>query len=145
MFGENNKDVVRQFFEALNQGNMAMIDEALAPTYAGHFIGMVAAPLSRDAFKQFMSMSLTTFPDFHHEVVDIFAEGDKVAVRLRYSGTQHGVFMGLPPTGTQVVFEGINVFYLAHGKITHHWSVSDMLGMQQQLGMLAAPPQPTTA
>ena len=88
-----------------------------------------------------MGAARVAFPDFHHTVEDLVAEGDKVVPRLTLRGTHQGDFQGLPPTGKQVTFSGINVMRLEDGKIVEHWSIGDTLGMLQQLGAIPAPVQ----
>jgi predicted ester cyclase len=44
--------------------------------------------------------------------------------------------MGIPPTGNRVNFTGISIYRIEGGKIAESWSVSDLLGMMQQLGAI---------
>ena len=46
--------------------------------------------------------------------------------------------MGRPATGNLVVVTGINIEYMAGGKIVEHWSAPANLSMMRQLGMLPA-------
>jgi steroid delta-isomerase-like uncharacterized protein len=139
MSAEANKAVVRRFFDELNHGNVSALDDLLDAQYAGHFTG-IPVPMNRDGFKQFADLSTGPFPDFFHEIEDLLAEDDKVVARVTYSGTHKREFMGMPATGKQVRFSGINVFSLKGGKIIEHWSQSDQLSMLQQMG--AIPSQP---
>ncbi|HZG68129.1 MAG TPA: ester cyclase [Herpetosiphonaceae bacterium] len=134
---EENKAVVRRFFEMLNAGNLSALDDILAPSYAGHFGG--APQMDRTAFKQFVGAFFTALPDLHHAVEDLFGEGDKIALRLTLSGTHRGPFQGLAPTGKHVSFSAINTMQLRDGKIVEHWSEFDGIGMMQQLGAMPAP------
>jgi predicted ester cyclase len=59
-----------------------------------------------------------------------------VVARLTQSGTHHGIFLGIPPTGKRVQVTGIEIFRLAGGKIVEHWNSYDDLGLFQQLGVL---------
>ena len=136
MSAEENKAVVRRFFEVLNTGNLAALDDILAPTYVGHFGG--APQMDRTAFKQFVSGFFTALPDLHHAVEDLIGEGDKIALRLTLSGTHQGDFQGLPPTGKHVAFSAINTIHLKNGRIAEHWSEFDGIGMMQQLGAMPA-------
>ncbi|NIQ33001.1 MAG: ester cyclase, partial [Nitrososphaeria archaeon] len=48
-----------------------------------------------ESLKQRLKMGFKAFPDWHETIEDIIAEGDKVWVRLAYTGTHKGEFMGL--------------------------------------------------
>lgn len=74
--------------------------------------------------------------DVHFVVEDLIAEGDPVVARLTQSGTHHGIFLGIPPTGKRVRISGVEIFRNADGKIVEHWNNYDDLGLSQQLGAL---------
>jgi len=84
-------------------------------------------------------MFLTAFPDLYFTVEDLIAEGDEVVARVTMSGTQHGAFMGIPPTGKHVTITGIDINRFVGGKSVEHWVEMDTLGMMQQLGVIPAP------
>jgi predicted ester cyclase len=50
------------------------------------------------------------FPDAQTIIEDLIAEGDKVVVRSITRATQIGPMMGLPPTGRQVDYGGVDIF-----------------------------------
>ena len=83
-----------------------------------------------------MNWSSTALPETHVTVEDMIAEEDKVVVRLSMSVTQHGAFLGLPPTGKHVTFTGIDIIRIAGGKLVERWAETDMLGLLQQLGVV---------
>jgi predicted ester cyclase len=64
------------------------------------------------------------------------AEGDKVAVRFTVRGTHRGEFMGIAPTGKEVVVQGMDINRMANGKIVERWGIADSLSMLQQLGVI---------
>ena len=139
MSAEENKAVVRRFFDELNRGNVSALDDLLDDQYTGHFTG-VPVPMNRQSLKQFVDLSAGPFPDFSHQIEDLLAEDDKVVARVTYSGTHRREFMGLPATGKQVRFSGINIFWLKGGKVVEQWSQSDQLSMLQQMGAIPAQP-----
>jgi len=69
----------------------------------------------------------------------LLAEGDKVAVRFTVEGTQQGALLGIPPAGKHFRISDIGIYRLAEGKIAENWEQADMLGLMQQLGLLAPP------
>ena len=67
----------------------------------------------------------------------MFAEGDKVAIRWTWRGTDKGEFelMKIAPTGKHVMMTGISILHIVSGKIEQEWIEEDMLGEMQQLGI----------
>ena len=68
--------------------------------------------------------------------MSMIAEGDKVAARIKMTGTHTGEFMGIPPTDRQVSFTGIYIARIANGKIVEHWGEEDSVSLLQQLSVL---------
>ncbi|MBV9278940.1 MAG: ester cyclase [Chloroflexi bacterium] len=132
--------VVRHLFEeGLNQRNTAVFDEVLAPNYVNYdFPAPTPGP---EGFKQVMAMFFHAFPDIHEVSEDVISEGDKVAVRGRFTGTHGGEFMGIPATGKQVRVSYIGMYPVENGQIVENWVQMDLLGMMQQLGVAPRPEQ----
>ena len=93
--------------------------------YFFHVAG-VPLPVDWNGRKQFVAAVKKVFPDIHHHILDIVAEGDKVAVRFNITGTHKGEFQGILPTGKEVAIDG---------KIVEEWLNSDMMGLMQQIRM----------
>ena len=145
MSTEENKAIVRRLFsEALDRGNLAALDELVAPTFRFHVPGS-PVPLDRESAKHFTLMFRTAFPDLQHTIEDLVSEGDKVVARLTVRGTHHGDFQGMPATGKPMAVSAIHVFRRAGGRIVEQWGVIDQLGMVQQLGLMPAPAQAASA
>ena len=137
---EQNKALFRQFVEEIfNQGNMSAIDELLAPDFVEHEELPPGIPSGREGVKQMTMMFRSAFPDFKTTIDDMVAEGDKVVVRMTWSGTHKGEFMGIPPTGKSVSFGVIDIVRFAGDKFVEHWGLMDSTSMMQQLGAVPAP------
>lgn len=107
---EDNKTLVRrEFEEMLNQeGNLDAAEEIYAPNYVGHappfgdIPGIEGAKQSAVTYRQ-------AFPDLQTTIEDMVAEGDKIVVRYRGSGTHEGDTEAFgPPTGKA---DGDNGYY----------------------------------
>ena len=135
---EQNKHVVRQFFEAFDRHDTERIGRLVSNTdYTFHFLGM--PPMDWNGHKQFIIAITNAFPDVHHEIVDIVAEGeDKVADRFNITGTHKGEFQGISPTGKKTSFGGMQFCTIKNGKIIEIWANVDMMGMMQQIGAIPA-------
>ncbi|MEX2247224.1 MAG: ester cyclase [Dehalococcoidia bacterium] len=134
-----NKQLIRRFYEAIDEGDPAILDQFIARGYDDHnppFPNLSPGLAgSREAFH----LALTAFSDFRHEVIDQIAEGDRVVTRMTASGRHTGEFLGIPATGKEVTMTGIAVHRIVDGKIAEHWSEVDGFGLFQQLGAFPAP------
>ena len=99
------------------------------------------SPSGVAGLKQFVSGLRATFPDFRYTVEDVLGEGDRVALRVRASGTMKGDFMGMRATGKSASWEEIHCCRMRDGKLAEHWANVDQLGMLQQLGLAPTPGQ----
>lgn len=139
MSTENNKANVRRGYEAVNQKNLAVFDELLTPDIVFHIASTTMQGL--EAYKQFLAMLFTAFPDLQFTIEDMIAEGDFVVVRHTTRGTHQGNFRGIPPTGKQVSGTGMFIDRIVNGKAVEQWMNGDDLGLLQQLGVVPTPEQ----
>jgi steroid delta-isomerase-like uncharacterized protein len=136
---EDNKQAMRRFYqEVINGRNLDALDELLTPDGVDHTFGSQNA----EQAKQFFGMVQQAFPDLHAEVHDVIAEGDLVAVRVTYTGTHQGEFVGIPATGKQTTTNGVDWFRMQGGRQAEHWGGPDMLSLLAQLGVMPGPDAP---
>ncbi len=136
---EANRQASRRIIEeAFSQGNLAVIDEVVAPDAVGHDPANPENTRGPEGIKQLIGMYRAAFPDLQFTVEDLIAEGDKVVVRWSSSGTHRGELMGLAPTGKRATVTGTGIDHFVDGKIVESWNHWDTLGLMRQLG--AAPP-----
>lgn len=134
MPGEQNKAVVRRFFEEVwNQGKEDVVDEIFAPTVL--FNGQI---ITREALKRSLAGRRAAFSDIHVTVEDQVAEGEKVSTRRTWRATHRGPYRGVAPTGKQVTWTQISVVRFSQGRVVEDWAVADEVGILQQLGALSA-------
>jgi steroid delta-isomerase-like uncharacterized protein len=140
MSTEQNKATAHQFIEeVLNQGNMSRINDLLAPDFVEHEEMPPGVPRDREGVTLLMTMLRSAFPDFKATIDDMIAEGDKVVVRMTWTGAQQGEFMGMPPSGKPMSIGVIDIFRMGKGKLVEHWGLSDTMSMMEQLGAMPAP------
>jgi steroid delta-isomerase-like uncharacterized protein len=139
---EQNKALVRRYFEEINSFNAGVLDELLLPDYVDHNPPPVPnlAPGLAGA-RQAFEVARRAFPDGWHIIEDQLADGDKVLTYLRAGGTFAEELIGIPPTGKPVSMSGMAVHRIAHGKLAEHWGVQDLAGLFQQIGLMPAGPQ----
>jgi steroid delta-isomerase-like uncharacterized protein len=136
MSTETNKQLVERGFQGLmNRGELALADELVSADFVNHE-APPDAPRGPAGLRGMVTMLRTAFPDFHIEVAELIAEGDKVVARTTLQGTHTGPYVGIPPTGRPFVQDQIHIFRFADGKAVEHRAVRDDLGMLQQLGVI---------
>ncbi len=84
---EENKAIIRKGIEAVNERNLALLDELMASDFFDHTL----QTRGLEGAKQFYALFFKGFPDFHMAIEDIVAEGDKVWVRLKSTGTHRRI------------------------------------------------------
>ena len=138
MSAEENKAIQRRIYEAFSQGNLAVLDELIAPDVISHEERLPGMEPGLEGLKQSLTMFHSAFPNLTMTPEEIIAEGDMVAARIVVQGTNTGEFMGNPPTGKQINFAGFDINRFADGKLVEHWGLTDFPKLMQQLGV--APP-----
>ena len=135
----SNKATLTRFQEALSSGDWELIsktiDEVVEPD------ALIRTPLpieatGADLLKELFGRLHRAFPDLHITVEDLIAEGDKVVSRNSVTGTHHGEYMGLPPTGKSVTYNEIFIFRFASGRIAETWGVIDVFSQLRHLGAI---------
>ena len=142
MSSEENKELVRQMVEEIfTRGNASRVNEFLAPNFIEHEELPPGIPSNREGVKQLTTQLHSAFPDFKATIDDTIAEGDKVVIRMTWTGTHKGEFMGIPPTGKSVSFGVIDIIRVAGGQFVEHWGQMDDMSMMRQLGAIPEPGQ----
>ena len=132
---EENKRIVRRYQEIYNRNDLDRLTEVVSEDLLTPNI-MPGIPTGLDGAKAAHRLMLAGFPDYQTVIEDLLAEGEKVAARIRMTGTHAGEFMGIPATGKRVEFTGIYIARIANGKIVEHWGEEDSVSLLQQLGVL---------
>lgn len=136
MTPEQNKAIVRRWFEETDKGNAAVVDELCAQNYLDHNPPLPGMPEGSGGVRRANELLRAAFPDTVHTIEDQVAEGDKVVTRLRARATFSGELLGIPPHGKVVEIGGISIHRLADGKLVEHWAQADLWSLMQQLGAI---------
>ncbi|MDQ3705115.1 MAG: ester cyclase [Chloroflexota bacterium] len=130
---EKNKQVVRRWVEQMcGQGKLEVAEEIFAAEVTDHNPIPNQQP-GIEGQKQVLLELWAAFPDFHTEINDIIAEGDRVVLRWTGRGTHEGYFGDIGPTGRQIVYTGVDIVKIAGGKIVERWGISDDAGLLAQI------------
>ncbi len=75
--------------------------------------------------ERYIKPFLTGFPDLKIEVLDLFGEDDRYAMRMRGTGTHDGDYFGTPATGKHLDYSGIVVLRMQGDKVAEVWGHSN--------------------
>jgi predicted ester cyclase len=81
-------------------------------------------------------MAFKAFPDWHETIEDIIAEGDKVWIRVKTTGTHTGEWMGIAPTGRKITSEMVDIYRIVDGKHVEGRFIVDQLDFFKGLGVI---------
>jgi predicted ester cyclase len=122
-----NRDLFRRMVdEVWNRGDPDAI--------ARHFAPDLAAEVRRHH-----EQLVRAFSDLRVEILDMVAEGDRVAARLMVSGVHdRGPFAGRSPTGRRLMWGSFRFWRIVAGTIAETWAMQDRLSLMEQLGTAQA-------
>jgi len=123
---KNNKALVRRFLEEVSRGNISVIDELLSPDFVDRSLLPGQGP-TREDFKRSVAEILDAFSTTSFTIEEQIAEGDTVVTKYKERSVIRGEFGGLPPTGTEEMFEGIYIHRISDDKIIEEWSQANTL------------------
>jgi predicted ester cyclase len=118
-----------------NRGDFRLAETMFTPGMVLHFRGQ-NHPLTPEAGIGVVKAWRTAFPDFHFDLEDMIVEGNKVALRIPFTGTHQGKFWGLEPTGKVIHVTETLILRIEGGKIAEMWEDYDEYGMRLQLGLI---------
>ena len=132
---EGLKAIARRWIEGgWQQGRADMVDELHAPHFVDH--DSAGRTSDREGFKEGIIQLYAAFPDFHAVIEDLVVDAAamKVVVRWVANGTHRGTFMGIPPTGKRIAFQGIEIIRLEGERIVERWGEWNGIDLLEQLG-----------
>ncbi len=151
-----NVAVALRFKKSQGTPEMPQVEkEVLAPGYnrvrGGNFH---LAGNARDQDFPLPGMYLrTAIPDRVDVIEQVIAEGDRVGMLFRVTGTHTGNFFGIPPTGRKIDLYEVALLRIAEGRMVEGWFMMDETALLKQLGAkmpprkdgrLVAPPLPAS-
>ena len=129
---EENKAIVRRFIEAYNKHDLSSFEDFVAPDFVDH----THQQQGLESLKQLFAMAFKAFPDWHETIEDIVAEGDKVWIHVKTTGTHTGEWMGIAPTGKKVTSEMVDIYRIVNGKHVEGRFIGDQLDFLKKLGVI---------
>jgi hypothetical protein len=129
---DRNKALIRQFMQDVDRlpGSEA-IDKWMTADFTMRVNG--GPPMNLEAYRGALAQMNQGFSKLTHEMHDIVAEGDLVAVTVTVRATHSGEYQGLAPTGKSIASEEAIFWHLRDGKIASQIVIVDTASVQRQL------------
>lgn len=114
-------------------GDISLVDSLHAPDFIDHSSAGRAS--DNEGFKAGLNELYQAFPDFLATTEDLVidVQNGKAVIRWSAVGTHQGVFMGIPPKGKRIAFQGIEIITVKNGRITARWGEWDGMDIMEQL------------
>lgn len=134
---EQHKAVITALWDAMNARRLDARDALVAADVVRHCPATPDVQIrSLEDCTTFMRGFDTALPDNVQTLPKLVADEDHVAAWSSYTGTQHGTFGSLAPSGRRAEFEFAAIFRMAAGKVAEWWVTWDNMGILGQLGAL---------
>jgi predicted ester cyclase len=132
---ETNKAVIRSFVDSVNTQNWDRLRILLSPNFIRHSNAAGTAEVrSAEELITYLKGEYVTFPDAEETLLDLVAEGESVAVRSHFRGTQVGSMGSYPPSNKVLSATYLAIYRLESGRIAEAWVEWDNLYGLEQLG-----------
>ncbi len=123
MSAEENKALVRRFFEARVKTDLDALDKMLAPDFVSHTTRVLPGQqLDREGYKRTTLEYHAAFSNTSFMFEEQIAEADKVVSRISGRATHdRKEFLGVAPTGREVTSMAIFIHRISGAKIAEEW------------------------
>jgi predicted ester cyclase len=128
MSAEQNKALVRRFFEARVKTDLDTLDKMLALDFVSHTKVLPGHKPDREGYKQTIAEYSATFSNRRFIVEEQVAEADKVVTRFTVHVTHdRKAFLGVAPTGRETTYKTIFIHRISGGKIAEERSLGTVV------------------
>lgn len=130
---ESNKELVRRFYETIEQENYEELKDFCHPEFV--FYPQIDTPFPGvEGLVESEKKNFDAFPGFQMPIKAILAEDDQVAVYFIFEGKHTGIpFLGVSATGKTVKFSLMMLLQISDGKIIEKRSHVDVHDILRQL------------
>lgn len=133
------KHMARQSLELWSGTAKGRAEDIFGPAYLNHQEPAAAGGtkgVDLDEWKAIVAGAHRAFPDLRVTIGTQIAEGNLVATRWQFEGTQTGAYLGRPPSGRRAVWTGVQIDRIENSKIVESWVDWDKYRMFEALGFL---------
>lgn len=124
---------VKGFYERIwNAGDLSAAGELLSGNFS--FRGSLGFEMrGRGAFIEYVQSVRTALANYHCEILDCVAEGNKAFAKMRFSGIHVSPFRGFEPTQKPLHWHGAALFRFENQAIAELWVLGDLTGLDALL------------
>ena len=137
---DNNKALAVGFFEALDMGNVGVLQKIFTEDCVFHRGDLFEPARGLSGISSIVDKRVQLYRDFRTTIHQIIGEGDLVATRETHEGIHRGQFptaIGtFDVTGRPIEWTSQVLFRFNEGKIAEMWVARDELGMLRSLGIV---------
>ena len=139
---EKNKALILSLFEGINNRNIEIFNKLLSTDFVRYSHSIPPDPEKIEGienYKNFIMGALIAFPDYKEELQEIIAEGDKVAIITKGTGTHTGPLGEVVPSNKEYVFITFIVFRIKENKIAQMRVCWNNVVLLELLGLFPCP------
>src|SRR5258708_16106039 len=120
---EKNKALIRRFFNAIESGNLQVLDEIVREGYDDHLPGQTPG---QEILKKYFAALRSAFPDLTLPISAIVADGDRLADLNSFRGTQKRIFLELTPSCSTVDAMALQLYRIDNVELAERWQVASI-------------------
>jgi len=120
---ESNKRAIRELLAAVDRGDLDHVLSFYSPEYVDHDAteARSGARTAIEGLRPAFSAFYESFEETRHTIDDLFAEGDRVALRITVEAVHARPILGIPASGRKVANDSIVIYRFRDGKIIERW------------------------
>ena len=122
---EHRALVERIYREGYNGGDVRVYDECYTDDFVHHSKTIHDITPGAGGERESMLRFRAAIPDARFDILELTAEHDRVAARLRITGTPTGAFGDIAPTGEPLTIDAVAWFRIRDGRVAEEWFYVD--------------------
>jgi steroid delta-isomerase-like uncharacterized protein len=127
-------DIAQRYTDDIwNQQDLAAGETLFAEDFVDHHPIPGQLP-GWEGYRDTVLLYYAAFPDLEVWNDDVFASGDRLAIRWTATGTHDGELLGIPASGNSVTITGIDILRVVDEQIAERWAEDNALELMGQIG-----------
>ena len=129
---------IKYFYETIiSENQIERMAEFISPECCVK-MGEKLIPIGIDGMKEHIKATKQTYPDYRIKIIKQLCDRDYVISEFIMEGTHKGEWIGIKPTGKQLVFTGVDIDKVIDGLIVEHGGAVNTFETLFEAGMIGA-------